>query len=217
LPGKSEKDYLIFAIMGDFVSYGVYDKIWEPETTRTIKEQVKEGDVVLDIGASMGYFTTLLARQVGEKGKVLAFEPTINQFPYVQENVHINGYSDRVKLFNIAAWDKNEKIGMPIIDKNFISQGRPIDDILEEEGIKKVDFIKIDVDGSEPQVLRGLIRTFENNKNLKMVFEWCPSLIKQGGGNPEEVLLIINKYFNHIVISGDYRGKDHQNWFCTKI
>ena len=147
----------------------------------------------------------------------MAFEPTENQLPYLKKNIKANRYSGRVKLFKIAAWDKNEKIGMPIIDKKYKSQGRPIDEVLEEEGLlNKINFIKMDIDGSEHQALKGLIKTFKANPGLKMVFEWYPSYIKQGGGNPNEVREIIEDYFDYSVIERDYRNQDHCNWFCTK-
>ena len=197
MPNRKEHDVGILAIMKDFTTY---THLWEPFTTDLIKKEIKIGQKVIDIGASIGYFTNLLARCVGKEGKVLAFEPTPNQFPYLLKNIKANGYDKIVKAFNIAAWDKEEKIGMPPIDKKFICKGRKVDDILNEEKIGKVDFIKIDVDGSEPQVLKGLLKTFQNN-NLKMVFEWYPSYIEKCGGNPDEVKSIIDKYFYPILFA----------------
>jgi len=219
MPDKDEKDIGIKAVMKDF---SLYKKLWEEKTTELVKKELKEGQIAVDIGASIGYFTMLFARQVGETGKVYSFEPTPNQFPYLCRNIEVNGYKDIVVPVNKAAWNKKEETKMPPIDKKFDCQAITVDEVLEKAGIiDKIDFIKIDVDGSEPQVLKGLTKTFESNPNLKMVFEYYPKYIKDGGGSPEEVKAIIDKYFDYYVIEGDYgsrqtAGDFHCNWFCKK-
>lgn len=190
--------------------------VWKPNTTKLIKKRIKEGMTVIDIGASVGYFTQLLARQVGKTGRVLSIEPTPNQFPYLQENIRINGYSDRVKAFNVAAWDKNEMVKMPPTDKKFDCQAITIDELLEKEGIEKVDFIKIDVDGSEPHTLKGLEKTFEKNPDLQIMFEYYPRCIRENGGNPEEVKATIEKHFTYDVIPDDVPIEDGANWWCKR-
>lgn len=213
MPSENEKDAGIKSIMEDFSSYKI---LWEKNTTELVKKTLKEGQIAVDIGASIGYFTNLFARQVGNTGKVFSFEPTPNQFPYLKENIKANGYDEIVKPFEMAAWDKKEKVKMPPIDKKFLCQGITIDEVLEKNGvIDKIDFIKIDVDGSEPQVLKGLTKTFEKNPNLKMVFEYYPKYIEETGGSAEEVKKVIDKYFDYYIIEGDY-GKTHWNWFCTR-
>ena len=92
---------------------------------------------------------------------------------------------------------------------------RPVDDVLEEQGISEVDFIKIDVDGVEPKVLRGLTRTIERSPSLKMVIEYYPEYIRNAGCNPEECMEIINKYFTYEVIPGDY-SDGCWNYFCQR-
>lgn len=205
------KDYRMSEILND---YKVLD-VWEPETTKIVKEHVQEGMVCLDIGASVGYFTLLFARQVGDTGKVIAIEPTEMGFSYQQENIKLNGYKN-VLPFKIAAWDKKEVISIPKNSPYPIwSNASPVDDILEGLGIMKVDFIKVDVDGPEPRVLKGLERTIQRSPNLKMVIEYLPKYQEMAGESPEEFLNFINKYFNFIVIPDDY-DDGCWNYFCTK-
>jgi tRNA A58 N-methylase Trm61 len=190
--------------------------VWEPNTTQLVKERIKEGMTVLDVGASIGYFTQLLARQVGPTGRVLSFEPTPNQVPYLTENVEANGYTDRVKIFPVAAWNNNKGIKMPPGTKKYDCPSITIDEALENEGIDKVDFMKIDVDGSEPQVLEGLKKTFEKNPNLQIMFEYYPRCIKELGGDPKSVKKTIEKYFNIEIIPSDIDPVDGSNWWCTR-
>ena len=206
----NEGDASMRAILRD---YEIIAKksVWEPETTKLVEKYVHPGDVCLDVGASVGYFTLLMSRQ---GGKVLAFEPTTNQIPYLRSNIKKNGYS--AKVFHMGAWDRPEVIEMPVhAPIKYKVECDALDNVLEKEGIDEVDFIKIDVDGVEPRVLRGLIRTIERSPNLKMVIEFYPEYIKNAGCDPDEFMEIINKYFTYEVVPGDY-SDGCWNYFCTR-
>jgi hypothetical protein len=126
--------------------------------------------------------------------------------------------ADNVHPFKMAAWDKEEPTFVPVNaegSNRIWANGIRVDELLKSEGVEKVDFIKCDVDGAEPQVLKGLIKTFENNPNLKMVFEYYPKYIKMAGGDPLEVLRIIDKYFTYKKIDGDY-GDGYWNLYCVR-
>ena len=69
---------------------------YEPETTRLFKETVKPGMVVVDIGAHVGYYTLLAAKQVGPDGKVYAFEPEPGNHALLLKNIGMNGYDNVV-------------------------------------------------------------------------------------------------------------------------
>ena len=200
-----EKNQAMKEILDNMLLIGEY----EPYSTKLVKEIVKEGDVAVDIGASIGHFTMLLARQVGKTGKVYSIEPTNNQFPYLLENIKANGYEDRVEALQIAAWDKNE-IVKPQVNAGHEGeiQGRVLDDLLPE----RVDFVKMDTDGAEPRVLKGLEKTIERNPQLQMVIEYYPKYVQNLGGRIEDVDEILDKYFIKEKI-GDY-GETYWNYYC---
>ena len=77
---------------------GYIISIWEKLTTEKFKEVVREGDVVVDLGANMGYFTLLAARLVGKEGKVYAFEPEPINYSLLVKNVELNGYDNVVTV-----------------------------------------------------------------------------------------------------------------------
>lgn len=192
------------------------NRVWEPETTKLVEKWVKPGQVCLDIGASVGYFTLLFSRLVGAEGKVRSFEPTTNQIPYIKRNIEKNGYGKIAKVYHMGAFDVEDVIEMPVhAPIKYKVRVAPVDDVLEAEGITKVDFIKIDVDGVEPRVLRGLLRTIERSPNLKMVIEYYPKYLIQAGCDPKEFMDIINKYFTYEVIPGDYTD-GCWNFLCTR-
>ncbi len=212
IPNIEIKDSAIFEILLDFVAHG---KEYEPFTTKIVKDIVKPGMTCLDIGASLGYFTLQLSRQVGREGKIIAIEPTCHQFPFLVENINTNKATN-VEALNIAAWDKNEKKLMPINSgTQFEADCKPLDEVLEAKGIKEVDFIKMDIDGSEPWALRGLERTIERSKNLKMIIEFYPKYLEMAGSSEKEFLSLLDKYFTYEKIAGDY-GDNYWNLLCKR-
>lgn len=202
----NEPDKAIQQLLIDHMLHGEY----EPHTTKLIKEIIKPTDICLDVGASIGYFTLLLARL---SKKVYAIEATYNQFPYLIRNIQENEYVN-VQAYNIGAWDKEEdiKINSNAGDIGVI-HGKALDDIITEP----LDFIKMDIDGSEPKALLGLEKTIQNSPNLKMVIEYYPKYIERLGLNPQDVLDFLDKYFTYTKIEGDFSGQnEYWNYYCIR-
>lgn len=70
--------------------------VYEPFETKFLLSQIKEGDVVLDLGAFIGYYTLLFADRVGSKGKVVAFEPSPMNYKILSKNVEL--YKSKKKI-----------------------------------------------------------------------------------------------------------------------
>ena len=68
--------------------------VFEPYTTQVIKQNISSGDIVIDIGANIGYFTLIMAKCIRENGKVFSFEPEPKNFELLKKNVEINNYSN---------------------------------------------------------------------------------------------------------------------------
>ena len=66
------------------------NQVYNEFDTQTVKNQVKEGDIVLDVGAHIGYYTLMLAKSVGTKGKVFSFEPEPHNVEVLKKNISIN-------------------------------------------------------------------------------------------------------------------------------
>jgi len=200
-----DKNKAIQEIFEDFMLHGDY----EPESVKLVKEIVKSGDTAVDLGASIGFYTLLLARLVGEGGRIISVEPTSNQFPYLVKNVEVNGYKDRVELVNAAAWNKQ----LTPIQINAGHEGEIKYAVLDEILPEKVDFIKMDVDGSELNALKGLVKTIERNKQLKIIIEFYPKYLKKLGSGPEETLNFLQSRFSKIEKMKDY-GEGYWNLYC---
>lgn len=182
--------------------------IHEEETTALFKKIVRPGDVVLDLGANIGYFTILAAKLVGPSGKVFSFEPEPTNFRYLTKNIELNRHtnafafqkaiSDRpgkTQLFvcsydsghhtinqyeGIEAYRRGRKSEMRSIDIDTVT----VDDFLKDK-TDHVDIIKMDVEGAEALALAGMRETLGRNRSIKVFLEFFPLLMKQMGSSPE--------------------------------
>jgi len=186
------------------VKKGVYEEF----NTKFIKKNVREGDVVLDIGANIGYFTLICASLVGKTGKVFAFEPEPKNFEILKKNVTENGY-DNVILENMALSNRkgivdlylsDESTGMHRIysskltsDKHIKVNVTTLDEYFQEQ-IPNIAFIKLDVEGSEFGVLQGMKSILNKNRQLKMILEYFPDSIKEYGTDPKEIINFLDAY-----------------------
>jgi FkbM family methyltransferase len=153
------------------VSWQVMRGTYEPDEVAFISHQLKPGNRALDIGANIGYLTHVMAQSVGETGQVVSFEPHPVLYERLAKSVAENGLS-QCKLHNLALGDA-EKTGELVFGLDQANFGtsqllntaaasgistcsvpvRRLDDILDPA--EHVDFIKIDVEGNEPLVIRG--------------------------------------------------------------
>lgn len=152
--------------------------LWEPKTTRFIKENLKEGQTFLDIGASVGYYTLIASRLVGPKGKVFSFEPSKESLDLLDKNISANNASN-VKVFPFALSDSNSDSKLykgKAPGQNSLSGEGEFEEIrsvvfdeLEEKIIP--DFIKIDVEGHQLRVLKGMEKTLNTKREICVIVE----------------------------------------------
>jgi len=171
------------------------------EQTDFFKKNIKEGDVVLDLGANIGYFTCLFAQLVGKSGKVFAFEPEPNNFKILKKNVKINEYQNIVleqkAVSNIKSKIKMYLSNSPkdhrIYNTHDNRESIEIECITLDEYFKdfnqKIDFVKSNIQGADYAAFQGMKLIFEKSKsNIVMAIEFNPAMIKEFGGNAEEFL-----------------------------
>lgn len=175
---------------------------WEAEETGRIVEYLKPGDTFVDAGANVGYYTILAANLVGKSGRVFAFEPEPQSFAILKKNVQLNGLESIVtieqkalsneagtlKLYLAAAnkgdhhvFDRGDEL--PFVEVEAVS----LDDYFrgDERG---VDFIKIDTQGAEAIILRGMQGLLGRNPDMKIVMEFGPAGLREFGEDPRAML-----------------------------
>lgn len=157
---------------------------YEPELYY-LERSLLPGSVFVDAGANTGIYTVLSAKLVGDSGVVLSFEPGEESYQNLDRNVKLNSLAN-VKLFKSALSNTEGTARFYHIDNapNSYSLGgdgsentsyeevatSTIDSVLMREGIERVDFIKMDVEGAEEYVLQGAKLLF-SKMQPKVLFE----------------------------------------------
>ncbi len=178
---------------------GVYGEL----DTKIIKKQLNENDIVIDVGANIGYYTLLSAKSVGNAGRVFAFEPEPENFKLLQKNIKVNNYKNTITE-NYAVSNTNGKIslflakngivGHRIYDSDDCSDSILVNKITLDDYftklnlLDKINFVKIDVEGFEFGVLKGMVKIIEKSKNLKLFVEFNRISLEEAGFNPKEML-----------------------------
>ena len=176
---------------------------YEEATTRVFQSLVKPGMVVIDVGAHVGYYSLLAARQVGPAGKVSAIEPESTNFALLQRNIELNGYTNIVMLNKAAS----NRVGSTTLFLTALDNGRhstyrhaspergsiavdttTLDAVIDAQGWAKVDLVKVDVEGAERDVLDGMDRLLQNSTDLKLIIEFSPALLQNAAADPLKFL-----------------------------
>jgi FkbM family methyltransferase len=166
----------------------VVEERFEPEVRKTIRNAVKPGMTVLDIGANLGYYSLEMAWLVGPTGRVFAFEPQPLMVSELKANVEMNGLRN-VTICAVALSNESGEAPffLPVVGDegmgSFQNNGRTtvsgvttvpcstLDGLQATLGIDTVDFIKMDVEGAELQVVEGALGIFAGPHQPAVVFE----------------------------------------------
>jgi FkbM family methyltransferase len=141
------------------------------------RHRVSAGEVVIDAGAFQGILTNAFALQVGEFGRVLAFEPDARNRERTLENLKLNGSPMCVDVIPKGLWDSETEI--EFCERGALGSsafwegpgGRKVkictttlDRAVEERGLNRVDFVKMNIEGSEIRALQGAMQTIQRFK-----------------------------------------------------
>lgn len=171
----------------------------EPETVKWIETYVGPGDVVFDIGANVGVYSFVIDRHSKGRAKVYAFEPGAATFLQLTRNIALNGCGERIiplaigfgASTRLATFNYSSTVpgaALHSVDSAVDAQGRSfvpamrqpillysIDDFVAEFGIERPVHIKIDVDGSELDILKGATKTLSDARLRTIMIELEPT------------------------------------------
>ena len=181
---------MLLAPRGGYPSPDMVADRYEQRTANLCKELLSPGMVFVDVGAHVGFFTLLAAREVGALGKVYAFEPESQNYALLLKNIDLNGYSSVfVSQKVVSNHSKETELFLSSLDtgshsihsqaaRGVIGSQRvastTVDTFFEEAGWLQVDLIKVDVEGAELAVLDGMGQFLPNNRSAKLIIEYCP-------------------------------------------
>jgi len=201
-----------------FVSLNlIKNGIHEKTETEFVMSKIKVGDVVIDIGANIGYYTLIFAKLVGEQGKVFAFEPEPSNFYLLKKNVMTNKYNNVIlEEKAVSNYDGQTKLFLSNsnagahriyfshrVTKNYVQvKVTTLDDYFKNHELKsRISFIKIDVEGAELGTLEGLKTLLETNKKIIIMIEFDPQQIKEFGSSSRDLLNFLdNQKFRFLFV-----------------
>ena len=185
----------------------LYRKTEVPEIA-LIRKILQEGDCVIDAGSNIGYQTVVMSQEVGNRGKVISFEPSEITRKILQNNINFNECSN-VELRSEGLGSICEKSKFMTMNnmthQNFVKNNNTSADLLDEYTEKeitvitldslfftpnagqRVSFIKIDVEGHELEVLKGARRLIERDLPI-VLFEHHPGNLQRAGVTSDQIL-----------------------------
>ena len=168
-----------------------FKRDYESDVIKLIKKILKPGSIAIDVGANIGIHTLVMSNKIGRNGKVLAVEPQPEILERLKSNISLNNIKN-IQVLPIALSSKPGKVilythsdkynnkAQSSFYKNHAENNltrkirvsvKTIDQIINDEKLKKVDFIKIDTEGNDFNVLKGAEKTICNHKPF-IVFEY---------------------------------------------
>jgi len=170
--------------------------VWEEYETRLLCRYLEADDCFLDVGANIGYFTVIAAQRVGPGGQVFAFEPEPRNFSLLQTNLALNGLQQQVHARQAALAAVAGNLDLHLHPNNLgdhqVFASEPTREVVTVPALcgaeylaKKVsslNLVKIDTQGAEFQVVRGLMPLLRNSgRQLRMIVELTPFSLRGAG------------------------------------
>lgn len=176
----------------------------EPGTIKVMTALLREGDYVVDVGAHIGLTVLPAARKVGPKGHVLAIEPGSRVASLLLQSIALNFLADRVVVQQCAAGEQSgtARLHLSSILGESSLLSLPTSKDAEDVEVKTIDalvaphqsvrLVKIDAEGFEPQVWRGMRRVVHENPELVLLVEFGPTHLRRAGISIDEWLAGFN-------------------------
>lgn len=201
------------------------DGYFEAGLTNYIGANVHEGMNVVDVGANIGYFSVLLGYKVGNAGKVTAYEPNTKVHQLLLDNLTLNEHKKNAVVHKKGVYSKSDELTFHVSERfqgnSSIKEhsDRYLDDFksdefseltiktvaLDEENLGFIDFLKIDTEGGEYHVFKGMKNILDNKQVATVVFELNKSMLQE---DIEPFYELLKSYedtysFNYLMTNGE--------------
>lgn len=191
-------DTILCRVLGNYLLYGDTKDIgivphlclngfWEPWVTLAMLRVLRPGWHCLDVGANHGYYSLVMASLVGTSGQIVALEPNTKLAHLVSKTLEVNGFADRATAVAKAVSDRSGEMVQLVIPTGHTGHASlhyvptATDQVMQVETITidqmtadwtRTDLIKIDVEGAEYAVWRGMQQTIQRHPNIVIILEF---------------------------------------------
>lgn len=195
--------YLVSSYDCTMTPHFILNGSYESELTKYLLNNLQEDSVFVDIGANFGYYTCIAGKKIKKAsgGKVFAFEANYRAYELLEKNIILNWLDETaVKTFETALSDEEKVMEFSSYKYRFGGSGfrthEDKDSMLNEVEIlmiqtqkldncipddQPVDFMKIDVEGAEFNVLKGATRIIRRNRDIRIILEWDRKQLREQG------------------------------------
>lgn len=184
-------------------------RVYENSEISFFKKYCREDMVFIDVGGNVGLYSALALHTLNNQGKIIALEPHPESFAYLSKNVEANQYmrgeaqAPEIDLFQIAASAESGRRNLALNPENKADnrlseapeewesipiEARSMDDLLNEQKIEEVNFVKMDVQGYEHNIISGFMKTLQRSSKTIMMTEFWPQGMKAAGGDARRYL-----------------------------
>ena len=222
--------------------YFIYKSFKDRSEVVLLEKWIKPGNCVVDIGANIGFYSSIFSRLVGNGGSVHVFEPDEQNFKYLK---HVCAKFKNIRFNKIAVSDSNGPIDLYTSRRlntdnrsysfkghGKIHKGKSVrfDDYIKDRF--EVDFIKMDIQGAEYSALKGMERTLIKNNDIVLLMEYWPEGLKEQGVTVDMMTSFFEKMGMNIhVVENNrikklssrkilkyktYKNYDFDNWIISR-
>ncbi|MCW2839283.1 MAG: FkbM family methyltransferase [Aeromicrobium sp.] len=199
---------------------------WEPNLSRWVVSHLRPGDVVLDCGANVGYFSMLAASKVGDTGKVIAFEPVPLFAETVKAQADRNGFAN-VEVRQQAVSDEPGTVDLYVAGGRNLGESSTeelpgysskiavdrvrVEDVIATSLWPAIRWVKVDVEGDELRALRGMSKLLASlGRGAAVTIELAPNRLTARGQSAGEAMAFMTTLgFVAWTIPNDYAARHY--------
>ena len=208
--------------------------VHESLSTKRFREAIKPGMTVIEVGANIGYYLLIARSIVGEEGKIIAFEPSPHNLKLLRVNVGLNEYEKNVEIFPYGIGAAEDEQEFYLMSKCNMSSFVPrqesgdikrlatiktrivsLDDFFEGQQ-EKLDFLRMDVEGFEEEVIQGMAGLLEDGRAPTGMFIEVHSKLLGEKGSSSAAFIGKLKDYGYEVDIASWRGREDMTVSSTK-
>ncbi|MFN9645522.1 MAG: FkbM family methyltransferase [Cyanobacteriota bacterium] len=197
-----------------YFKVGYTSYIFEPDSLDFIRDHFQQGQTFLDVGANVGYFSLFCSKIGGSHSRIIAFEPGDFACRLLQKNKAINGF-DQLEIVQAGLGERNEEVlfnsgkpGMEVYNSlgaivhpsadpdQFHQISIPLfkgTTWLDEHHVNHIDLMKLDVEGGEYFVLKGMLEMFQSQKIARLLIEITTEMSHAFGYEPNDIISLLRE------------------------
>lgn len=200
---------------------------WEPHMMRWLETRLREGDVFVDVGAHIGFLSVYGSKLVGKTGRVVSIEasPELHRQVLVHSSI---SECDNIRAVNAAVSDSHEALTFILVssqnlgansivpwegpvESTFVTEARTLPELLTQDEIARARVLKIDVEGTEGRVIRGLAPVLNGLRpDAELAVEVAPDRMEKLGDSVTELLDIMGRHgFHTYLLANDYASRSY--------